>query len=36
MPALSVEGESTSWLQQKKNVGRIFTEFAEQDDDRAG
>ena len=36
MPALSGEGESTSWLQQKKNVTRIFTEFAEQDDELQG
>ena len=31
MAALSGNGESDSWLKQKANVARIFTEFQEQD-----
>ena len=31
MAALTPDGESTSWLQQKQNVARIFDEFLRQD-----
>ena len=31
MAALRPDGESTSWLQQKQNVARIFDEFLRQD-----
>jgi hypothetical protein len=31
--AITGAGESTSWLQQKSNVARIFSEFVQQDDE---
>ena len=31
--AITGDGESTSWLQQKSNVARIFSEFVQQDDE---
>ena len=32
-PALSAKGGSVSWKGQHTNVGRIFNEFAEQDEE---
>ena len=33
MSALTAEGDSDSWVQQKGNVARIFTQFLEQDNE---